>query len=106
MKFVFSTLRSLQCKDCNFCSCSIEVFLNATLIKTLWNRCVEVYATFDHNDVGGRAIDEPKENPVKRSIRVVPPHKGDILSSKTEKGFGGVTVNVGFNSTRQNSKII
>ena len=32
--FVFSTLRSLQCKDCNFCLCSIDVFLNATLVNT------------------------------------------------------------------------
>ena len=80
MKFVFSTLRSVQCKDCNFCSCSIDVFLNATLIKTLRNRYVEVYATFDHNDAGGRVIDEPKENSVKRSIQVVLPNKGDIIA--------------------------
>ena len=34
-------------------------------------------------------------------------HTKVILSpSKTEDGFGGVTVNVGFNSTKQNNKII
>ena len=32
--FVLSTLRSVQCKDCNFCSCSIDVFLNATPVTT------------------------------------------------------------------------
>ena len=42
VNFVFSTLRSLQCKDCNFCSCSINVFLNATLVNTFYNHCVEV----------------------------------------------------------------
>ena len=80
LNFVFSTLRSLQCKDCYFCSCSIDVFLNATLIKTLWNRCVEVYVKFVHNDAGGRAAAEPKGNTVKRSIKVVLPHKGDIVT--------------------------
>ena len=40
--FVLSTLRSLRFKDCNFCSCSIDVFLNATLEITVWNRCVDV----------------------------------------------------------------
>ena len=79
MKSVFSTLRSLQCKDCNFCSCSIDVFLNATLVKTFCNRCREVYVTFEHNDAGGRAA-EPKENSVKSSIQVVLPHKGDIVA--------------------------
>ena len=29
-----------------------------------------------------------------------------LLPSKTENGFGGVAVNVGFNSTKQNNKII
>ena len=76
---VFSTLRSLQCKDCNICLCSIDVFLNATLIKTLWNRCVEVYVMFVQNDEG-RAADGPKDNTAKRSIKVVLPHKGDIVT--------------------------
>ena len=80
LNFVFSSLRSMHCKDCNFCSCSIDVFLNATLIKILWNRCVEVYVTFDHNGAGRRAADELKENSVKRSTKVVLPHKGDIVS--------------------------
>ena len=80
LNFVFSTLRSPQCKDCNFCSCSIDNFLNATLIKTIWNRCVEVYVTFDHNGAGGRAADELKDNFVKRSTKVVLPHKGDIVA--------------------------
>ena len=80
LNFVFSTLRSLQFKDCNFWSCSIDVFLNATLVNTFWNRCVEVYAAFDHNDARGRAADEPKENSVKRSTKVVLPHKGDIIA--------------------------
>ena len=40
--FVSSTLISLQCKDCNFCSYSIDVFLNATLVRTIWNHCVEI----------------------------------------------------------------
>ena len=75
--FVFSTLRSLQFKDCNFCPCSIDVFLNATLIKTLWNRCDDA---FEHNGAGGRAADEPKDNCVKRSTKVVLPHKGDIVT--------------------------
>ena len=35
VNFVSSTLISLQCKDCNFCSCSIDVFLNATLVRTI-----------------------------------------------------------------------
>ena len=30
---VSPTLISLQCKDCNFCSCSIDVFLDATLVN-------------------------------------------------------------------------
>ena len=80
LNFVFSTLRSLQRKDCNFCLCSIDFFLNATLIKVTWNRCVEVYATFDQNGDGGRAVDEPKEDSVKRSTQVVLPHKGDIVA--------------------------
>ena len=77
--FVFSTLRSLQCKDCNFCSCSIHVFLNATLVNTSWNHCVAVYVKFVHNGAGGRAA-EPKDNSVKRSTKVVLPHKGDIVA--------------------------
>ena len=80
INFIFSTLRSLQCKYCNFCSCSTDVILNATLIKSLWNCWVVVYATFDHNGAGGRAADEPKENSVKRSTKVVLPHKGDIVA--------------------------
>ena len=40
--FVYCTLISLQCKDCNFCSRSTDVFLNATLVKTFWSKCVEV----------------------------------------------------------------
>ena len=78
--FVFSTLRSLQCKDCNVWSCGINVFLKATLIKTMWNPCVQVYVTFDHNGAGGRAADKPKENSVKRATKVVLPHKGDIVA--------------------------
>ena len=78
--FVFSTLRFLQCKDCNFCSCSIDVFLNATLIKTIWNRCLEVYIMLEHNGAGGRAADELKGNTVKRPTKVVLPHKGDIVA--------------------------
>ena len=42
VNFVSSTLISQQCKDCNFCSCSIDVFLNATLVRTIWNHRVEV----------------------------------------------------------------
>ena len=80
INFVFSTLRSLQCKDCNFWSYSIDVFLNATLIKTIWNPCVKVYVTFDYNGAGGRAADKPKDNSVKRSTKVVLPHKGDIVA--------------------------
>ena len=80
VNFVFSTLKSLQCKYCNFCSCSIDVFLNATLVNTFWNHCVEVYVMFGHNGAGGRAADEPKDNSVKRSTKVVPPHKGDIVA--------------------------
>ena len=60
--FVTSTLQSLQFKDCNFCSCSIDVFFNATPIKTSWNHCVEVYVMFVHNGEGGRAADELKDN--------------------------------------------
>ena len=78
--FVFSTLRSLQFKDCNFWSCSIDAFLNATLVNTFWNHCVEVYVMFDHNDAGGRAADEQEENSVQSSTKVVLPHKGDIIA--------------------------
>ena len=78
--FVVCTLRSLQCKDCNFCSCSIDVFLNATLVNSFWNRCVEVYVMFVQNGEGGRAAGEPKGNTAKRSIKVVLPHKGDIVT--------------------------
>ena len=78
--FVFSTLRSLQCKDCYFCSRSIDVFLNATLVNSFWNRCVEVYVMFVQNGEGGRAAGEPKGNTAKRSIKVVLPHKGDIVT--------------------------
>ena len=56
--FVFCTLRSLQCKDCNFCSCSIDIFLNTTQVNTFWNRCVAAYVMFVHNSEGGRAVDE------------------------------------------------
>ena len=35
---------------------------------------------FGHNGAGGRAADEPKDNSVKRSTKVVPPHKGDIVA--------------------------
>ena len=35
---------------------------------------------FGHNGAGGRAADEPKDNSVKRSIKGVPPHKGDIVA--------------------------
>ena len=77
--FVSSTLISLQCKDCNFCSYSIDVFLNATLVRTIWNHCVEVYVMFDQNS-GGRAAGELKDKSVKRSIKVVLPHKGDIVT--------------------------
>ena len=78
--FVYCTLRSLQCKDCNFCSRSIDVFLNATLVNIFWNRCVDVYVMFVHYGAGDRAADEPKEKIVKRSIQVVLPHKGDIVT--------------------------
>ena len=79
VNFVYSTLRSLQCKDCNFCSCSIDVFLNATLVNTFWNHCVKVTVMFDQNS-GGKATGEPKDKSVKRSIKVVLPHKGDIFT--------------------------
>ena len=46
----------------------------------MWNPCVEVYVTFDQNGAGGRAADKPKENSVKRSTKVVMPHKGDIIA--------------------------
>ena len=78
--FVYCTLRSLQCKDCNFCARSIDVFLNATLVNIFWNRCVHVYVMFVHYGAGVRAADEPKEKIVKRSTKVVLPHKGDIVS--------------------------
>ena len=39
-----------------------------------------VYVMFGHNGAGGRAADEPKDNSVKRSTKVVPPHKGDIVA--------------------------
>ena len=35
---------------------------------------------FDHNDAGEKAADEPKENSVQRSSKVVLPHKGDIIA--------------------------
>ena len=57
-----------------------DVFLNATLVNTFWNHCVEVYVMFRHNGARGRAADEPKDNSVKRSTKVVPPHKGDIVA--------------------------
>ena len=76
---VFSTLRSLQCKDCNFCLSSIDVFLNATLVNTFWNRCVDVYVMFVHNDEGFRA-EELKEDIAKRSIKVVLPHQGNVIT--------------------------
>ena len=79
VNFVSSTLISLQCKDCNFCSCSIDVFLNTTLVRTIWNHCVEVYVMFDQNS-GGRAAGELKDKSVKRSIQVVLPYKGDIVT--------------------------
>ena len=80
INFVFSTLRSLQCKDCNFCSCSIDVFSNATLVNTFWNCCVDVYIIFVHNGAGRRAVEELKEDIAKRSIKVVLPHKGDVVT--------------------------
>ena len=79
VNFVSSTLISLQCKDCNFCSCRIDVFLNTTLVRTIWNHCVDVYVMFDQNG-GGRAAGELKDKSVKRSIQVVLPHKGDIVT--------------------------
>ena len=79
VNFVSSTLISLQCKDCNFCSCSIDVFLNAILVRTIWNHCVDVYVIFDQNG-GGRAAGELKDKSVKCSIKVVLPHKGDIVT--------------------------
>ena len=84
VNFVSSTLISLQCKDCNFCSCSIDVFLNATLVNTIWNHCVEVYVMFDQNS-GGRAAGELKDKSVKRSIKVVLPYKGDIVTFQNIK---------------------
>ena len=56
------------------------------LYSPLSNRCnaniviSEVYVMFGHNGAGGRAADEPKDNSVKRSTKVVPPHKGDIVA--------------------------
>ena len=79
VNFVSSTLISLQCKDCNFCSCSIDVFLDATLVNTFWNHCVKVYVMFDQNS-GRRAAGEQNDKSVKRSIQVVLPHKGDIVT--------------------------
>ena len=35
---------------------------------------------FGHNGAGGRAPDETKDNSVKRSTKVVPPHKDDIVA--------------------------
>ena len=35
---------------------------------------------FGHNGAGGRAVDEPKDNSVKRSIKGVPTHKGDSVA--------------------------
>ena len=35
---------------------------------------------FVQNDEVGRAADEPKDNTAKRSIKVVTPHKGDIIA--------------------------
>ena len=35
---------------------------------------------FIHNGEGVRAVDEPKESILKRSIQVVLPHKGDIVA--------------------------
>ena len=61
---------------------------------------------FGHNGAGGRAADEPKDNSVKRSTKVVPSHKGDIVAFQNIDGFGGVPVNVGANSTEQNQKIM
>ena len=78
--FVSSTLRSIQCKDRNFCSCSIDVFLNATLKNTLWNRCVEVYVMFVYNGEGGSCADELQGNIVEQSIEVVLPHQGNVVT--------------------------
>ena len=52
----------------------------------LSNRCnaniviSEVYVMFGHDGAGGRAPDETKDNSVKRSTKVVPPHKDDIVA--------------------------
>ena len=80
INFVFSTLRSLQCKDCNFCSCSIDVFSNATPVNTFWNRCVDVYIIFVHNGGGRKAAEELKEDIAKRSSKVVLPHQGNVVT--------------------------
>ena len=80
INFVLSTLRSLQCKYCNFCSCSIDIFLNATLVNTFWNRCVDVYIIFVHNGEGRRAVEKLKEDIAKRSSKVVLPHQGNVVT--------------------------
>ena len=99
LNFVFSTLRSLQCKDCYFCSCSIDVFLNATLIKTLWNRCVEVnlYTMVREEEL----LMNRKTTLWNVPSRLYCHTKVILLPSKTSNGSGGFAVNDGLNSTKR-----